>query len=53
MDHDEKATVEKCPECESTQVESATTVDLAFGEEIPCLICAACGHTFGYGVHPS
>ena len=35
-----------CPYCGSDQVEDATTVDLAFGEEIPCKVCKNCGRTF-------
>jgi len=35
-----------CPYCGSEHVEDATTVDLAFGEEIPCKVCKGCGRTF-------
>ena len=32
-----------CPYCGSDRVEETTTVDLAFGEEIPCKECKNCG----------
>lgn len=34
----------QCPDCGSADIEAATTIDLAFGEEIPCLKCVTCGH---------
>lgn len=31
-----------CPHCGSEDVEDSTTVDLAFGEEIPVKVCKNC-----------
>jgi transcription elongation factor Elf1 len=39
----------ECPRCGSTDVEAGTTIDLTFGEEIPCKVCKHCGNLFDHG----
>lgn len=38
-----------CPNCGASDYHESTTVDLAFGEEIPCKICNVCSFVFAYG----
>lgn len=38
-----------CPRCGAANYRESTTVDLAFGEEIPCKICNVCDWVFSYG----
>ena len=43
----------RCPQCDSKNVRMGTTIDPAFGDEIPCQVCENCGDVFDLGIYPA